>query len=113
MQDRQQLRAMRPLGGFVITFNDMVGHGLILPVLPFIVEDQRDVGVVMTAQWTGLFFGSIITGRMADILGTKRSSCACVLLVGTLFLATGLVYSNLAALILVRFLVGVFTPQVR
>ena len=103
-------------------FTVSIGYGVVLPLLPYLVERLLGAGVdvaqvsrhtgLLTAVYTlGLFLFAPMWGRLSDRRGSRG-----VLLIGLLgFGATMLVFSfveNLAAVYAERFLSGLFAAAV-
>jgi len=115
---------------YLATFIDMVGFGLLIPLLPFDClvkckggvcpdgvdscdgDNQRDdysflYGVVNGSFSAGQFLGSVILGGLSDRYGRKPVLLLGLAGTGAFFILTGLA-TNMWVLILARFLSGLF-----
>jgi MFS transporter, DHA1 family, tetracycline resistance protein len=87
---------------FLIVFIDLVGFGMILPLLPFYAEsfgaNAEIVGLLATAYAAAQFIGAPILGRLSDRFGRRP-----LLLVSVLGTAIGFVIMGLAGSLIVLF----------
>uniref|UniRef100_A0A7S3PNK9 Major facilitator superfamily (MFS) profile domain-containing protein n=1 Tax=Aplanochytrium stocchinoi TaxID=215587 RepID=A0A7S3PNK9_9STRA len=108
-----------PKVGYCGTFVDFFGLGIILPFLPFFVDSVENdpntatlwVGGIITGQYAGVVFGSVIMGSIADRFGPKMAM--------VVSLGGDVVFFTLSALadtalyfLLCRIAAGLFTPVV-
>ncbi|MEC8576246.1 MAG: MFS transporter, partial [Candidatus Thermoplasmatota archaeon] len=106
---------------FLVTMIDMIGFGIIIPFLTYLVQDlAADEGVVRVGLWVGLlmtayssaqFLSSPIWGSLSDRIGRRP-----ILMVGLVgntvfFTAFGLSTTLMFALSM-RFLAGVFNGNI-
>lgn len=71
------LKSNRPLAIIIVTaFLDLLGFGIILPSLPFIIRDfglsETWVGITFALFSLGTFIGGIVFGRLSDVYGRKN-----------------------------------------
>ncbi|MDD5769458.1 MAG: MFS transporter, partial [Candidatus Gracilibacteria bacterium] len=93
----------------IIIFLDILGFSFILPSIPFIIEkfggDSTFVGITISLTALGMFFGSIVFGKLSDKFGRKF-----ILLVSIISNIIGYILfgisSNLFIFIFARFLNG-------
>ena len=107
---------------FLIVFLDMVGVGIIIPILPSIFygnaffpltlsENARNIllGFLIAAYPIAQFFSAPVLGRLSDKYGRKK--ILIISLIGTFFsyilFALGIVFSNIYLLFLSRVLDGI------
>jgi MFS transporter, DHA1 family, tetracycline resistance protein len=87
---------------FLIVFIDLVGFGMILPLLPFYAEsfgaNAELVGLLATAYAAAQFVGAPVLGRLSDRFGRRP-----LLLVSVLGTAVGFVIMGFAGSLLVLF----------
>ena len=87
---------------FLIVFVDLVGFGMILPLLPFYAESfgasAEVVGLLATAYAAAQFVGAPVLGRLSDRFGRRP-----LLLVSVLGTAVGFVIMGLAGSLAVLF----------
>ena len=106
---------------FLVTMIDMIGFGIVIPFLTYLVEDlAADQNITSTGIWVGLlmtsysaaqFLFSPIWGGLSDRIGRRP-----VLMIGLVgntvfFTMFGLANSLLMALV-ARFLAGVFNGNI-
>lgn len=97
---------------FIVQFLVMVGFGIVIPILPFLVQklggDAISLGIFMSAYSVMQFFFAPFWGRLSDRIGRRP-----VLLIGLsgyggTFILFGLVH-NLYALIAIRAISGMIS----
>ena len=96
---------------YLTVFVDLLGFGIILPILPFYAEkfgaDGFWVGAVLTAYSAAQFVGAIFLGRLSDRIGRRPVLLAS--LVGSAISLTVMGLANsLWILLLSRLLAGAF-----
>ena len=106
---------------FLVTMIDMIGFGIIIPFLTYLVKDLADAqGVVQIGLWVGLlmtsysaaqFLFSPFWGALSDRIG--RRPVLMVGLVGNTVFFTAFGFSNtLLFALAMRFLAGVFNGNI-
>ena len=92
---------------------DYFGLGVISPLLPYWIENNRVdsvwLGIILTCQYFGVIVGSLVFGRLSDKYG--RGFALRIILCGDVicFLATG--FCNAALILTIcRLITGFFTP---
>lgn len=106
---------------FLVTMIDMIGFGIIIPFLTYLVKDLADAqGVVQVGLWVGLlmtsysaaqFLFSPVWGSLSDRIG--RRPVLMVGLVGNTVFFTAFGFSNtLLFALAMRFLAGVFNGNI-
>eukprot|EP00931_Biecheleriopsis_adriatica_P107087 TRINITY_DN81421_c0_g1_i1.p1 TRINITY_DN81421_c0_g1~~TRINITY_DN81421_c0_g1_i1.p1 ORF type:complete len:501 (-),score=83.58 TRINITY_DN81421_c0_g1_i1:29-1492(-) len=93
------------LGPFV----DFVGLGTVMPLLAFFVQDAGAdefwVGLILSAQYGGVFIGSLFWGRMSDYCGVRFVYIMLLALDVILFAASAFM-TTVEGLLIMRFLAG-------
>lgn len=97
---------------FVIQFLVMVGFGIVIPILPFLVERMGGsalaLGLFMAAYSTMQFFFAPLWGRLSDRIGRRPVLIIGLAGYGLTFFLFGFA-GNLAILIMVRALSGMIS----
>lgn len=96
---------------YLTVFIDLLGFGIILPVLPFLAEQFGAggfwVGAILTAYSAAQLVGALFLGRLSDRIG--RRPVLLLSLVGSAVSLVGMGLANsLIALLLSRLLAGAF-----
>ena len=96
---------------YLTVFVDLLGFGIILPILPFYAEKFGAtgfwVGAILTAYSAAQFVGALFLGRLSDRIG--RRPVLLVSLVGSAISLTATGFANtLTLLVLSRLLAGAF-----
>lgn len=100
---------------FTVVLIDMIGFGLVMPVLPGLIMDLGDMPVERAALWAGwlgagyaamqVVFAPII-GNLSDRFGRRPVLLACLAAFGLDYLLQGLA-PNLAWLVIGRIIAGI------
>ena len=88
------LRGWRTGGAVVATFADYFGLALLIPALPFLLDElgfsetQVPVwnGIITTSQFAAIILGNLVWGVVADRYGSQRA-LACAMIGDTVFFA--------------------------
>lgn len=100
---------------YITVFLDLLGFGIILPLLPYYAikfgASGRQIGFVFAAFSTAQFFGAFVIGRLSDRLGRRPVLLVCLLGTSLAFCATALAQS-LIGLVLARGLAGLFSGSI-
>ncbi|WP_119066623.1 MFS transporter [Rubrobacter indicoceani] len=84
---------------FVTVFLDMLGYGIIVPLLPFIAEeygaDALAVGLLVSLYALMQMFGGPFLGGLSDGVGRRPVILACLLVAASAYLLLGLAGSVL------------------
>ena len=88
---------------------DFTGLGVILPLIPFYLQDlgvdEVFIGLVLSAQYTGVVIGAIFWGRLSDYFGVRRIYILLLVLDAVLFFLSAIVEDHVQ-LIIIRGLAG-------
>ncbi|MFO0576793.1 MAG: MFS transporter [Polyangia bacterium] len=100
---------------YLTVFLDLLGFGIILPLLPFYAlkfgANGRELGLLFGAFSAAQFFGAFVIGRMSDRLGRRPVLLICLAGTALAFGATARAES-LVQLTLARALAGLFSGSI-
>ncbi|MGV3279038.1 MFS transporter [Rickettsiales bacterium LUAb2] len=104
---------------FLITFLDLLGFGIIMPMIPVITHNYHlsslHIGILASSFFFASFFGSIIIGYLSDIFGRKLILLICGIGVIIAYLLTGFIQTishSFTLLIIGRLLTGFFSGNI-
>jgi MFS family permease len=104
---------MGPVVSYVSVFVDYFGLGILVPLLPFFVEDDGAspiwVGIILSVQYAGVVVGNQLGGFLSDRLGRKRTLLL-AMAGDAVFFGASAFAPNVLYLTAFRFFAGMFTP---
>lgn len=104
---------------FVVAFLDIVGFGIIMPMIPVLSYNYElttlQIGVLVSSFFFAQFFGSIIIGYLSDIWGRKQILTICLMGLVICYFLTGFIQTithSFYYLVAIRALVGFFSGNI-
>ena len=104
---------------FLIVFLDILGFGIIFPILPLLRTayslSEVDIGLLVSSFFIASIFGAIIIGYLSDLFGRKRLLMISLLFLIISYLGNGVIQyfnNNFSLFLLFRILSGFFSGNI-